>query len=77
MSRPLQSRTCMILRVSDYLNFVPQMPLLCYLNPTTIIALLLSFPSSSSMCILVSHQGSDLQYFSGSLLYLNVENREF
>lgn len=66
----------MTLRVSDSLNFVSQMPLLCYLNPTTIIVLL-SFPSSSSIYVLVSHQGSDLKYFSGSLLYLYVENREF
>lgn len=51
----------MTLRVSGPLNFVPQMILLPHPSPTPIIIPLLPFPSSSSGCVLLGYQGSDLK----------------
>lgn len=65
---------CTTLRVSGSLNFVPQMPLLPHPSPCPIIAPL--SPFISSKCVLVGHQGSDLNHFFGSLLYLYT-NRKF
>lgn len=52
-----RARTYKLAEREWLLTFLPQMPLLPHPSPSPIITPLLPFPSSSSKCVLVGHQG--------------------